>query len=571
MNNTIFKNTFSNIVQKQIQNRKNNLINFNSKSAFILLYSNAQGFQLPLGNYQGDIYNIQNRPKPYIQSVTINNLGDYGMLDRISITWKCTTLQDLQLYQKAYMTPGISVVLQFGWNYKDHSLNLFDKSNWSKANYNHFNQIKASNKGNLYISQGYITNFSWNVNNLGQFICNTQVTSKGAQFFYKDDDYMFLDKLVDAKRKKSLKALIWNMIDYIFVRGTKLTLQSQKQYITLTQIIDNINESLKGKLHIQFKGYFQNLKKKYQNEIIQDSTYPIDLFSTNQYVCFYPLDYRRTSIQLQQFKYIFQNQSTTFLKIKHLLNFINNALLNFTEFTIIKTYIDENNIIHYLILDMNDGYNNKDIYNIKLYKDLIRDISINTELPTELKSLAMYSKQINSQQSLYNKYQKIIYELWGQNDRKYKSSKIIEDIPLKDKMLRHKLFKQVYNIVQKNKKILKYPLYYDPGTVSLPFSIFNILSMIKFKQQQIPLYEMYLNLFVFNKGNTTSKFKRLLPITVNITMDGIQGIEYGQVFKIDYIQNRYFDNAVFVVINVDHSVSHDNWTTNITGRLKINF
>jgi len=62
----------------------------------------------------------------------------------------------------------------------------------------------------------------------------------------------------------------------------------------------------------------------------------------------------------------------------------------------------------------------------------------------------------------------------------------------------------------------------------------------------------------------------MIPIELEITIDGIGGIVPGNAFHVDYIPDRYKEFCVFQAIKVDHSVSGGGWTTTIKGLPRVN-
>ena len=57
----------------------------------------------------------------------------------------------------------------------------------------------------------------------------------------------------------------------------------------------------------------------------------------------------------------------------------------------------------------------------------------------------------------------------------------------------------------------------------------------------------------------------MIPIELEITIDGIGGIVPGNAFHVDYIPDRYKEFCVFQAIKVDHTVGPGGWTTTIKG------
>jgi hypothetical protein len=56
----------------------------------------------------------------------------------------------------------------------------------------------------------------------------------------------------------------------------------------------------------------------------------------------------------------------------------------------------------------------------------------------------------------------------------------------------------------------------------------------------------------------------MFPWDVNFTIDGINGLRYGDVLKFNGLPTRYQANTVFSVISLTHNVSADGiWKTNV--------
>lgn len=93
-------------------------------------------------------------PKPHIESVNISADGDFGSVVRAEVKFTIYTLTDLDLYQ-AFFDPGADLTITWGWN----------KSGGGGGRDGKF--------------QGKIVNFSYNLNSMGGFDCSTQAVGPG--------------------------------------------------------------------------------------------------------------------------------------------------------------------------------------------------------------------------------------------------------------------------------------------------------------------------------------------------------------------------------------------------------
>ena len=54
-----------------------------------------------------------------------------------------------------------------------------------------------------------------------------------------------------------------------------------------------------------------------------------------------------------------------------------------------------------------------------------------------------------------------------------------------------------------------------------------------------------------------------IPLNLSVTLDGINGFRFGDVVTTDYMLPRYEDTVVFTVTKVNHTISGQDWTTQI--------
>ena len=124
------------------------------------------------------------KPMPGIKGVTINYKGSRGALKKASIDWVCYHLDDLERFETFYMTPGIRILVEWGWSVNHNEpLNLMPLDdeilkNPTKVQQEINKRRKAS--GGCYDAMfGYTVNFSWNLRDDMSFDCKTEVTAMG--------------------------------------------------------------------------------------------------------------------------------------------------------------------------------------------------------------------------------------------------------------------------------------------------------------------------------------------------------------------------------------------------------
>ena len=61
-----------------------------------------------------------------------------------------------------------------------------------------------------------------------------------------------------------------------------------------------------------------------------------------------------------------------------------------------------------------------------------------------------------------------------------------------------------------------------------------------------------------------------IPIELSMTIDGVGGLDPGDVFLVDYLPKIYRKYAYFQIFTINHSISTSGWDTKITAKMKLN-
>lgn len=66
----------------------------------------------------------------------------------------------------------------------------------------------------------------------------------------------------------------------------------------------------------------------------------------------------------------------------------------------------------------------------------------------------------------------------------------------------------------------------------------------------------------------------LLPISLGITLDGIEGFEFGNLITTDWLPTKYFDNnqnprISFIITNVTHTITPNDWVTELETQCRL--
>ena len=66
-----------------------------------------------------------------------------------------------------------------------------------------------------------------------------------------------------------------------------------------------------------------------------------------------------------------------------------------------------------------------------------------------------------------------------------------------------------------------------------------------------------------NAGSLVQESRVMIPISVSFTLDGVGGLQVGNLFKVDYLPETYRDFVHFMITKVEHTISTTGWDTSI--------
>ena len=62
-------------------------------------------------------------------------------------------------------------------------------------------------------------------------------------------------------------------------------------------------------------------------------------------------------------------------------------------------------------------------------------------------------------------------------------------------------------------------------------------------------------------GSLLQTVQAPIPVTISMELDGIGGLQVGNVFAVDYLPETYRKYCYFVITKVDHNISTSGWST----------
>ena len=66
-----------------------------------------------------------------------------------------------------------------------------------------------------------------------------------------------------------------------------------------------------------------------------------------------------------------------------------------------------------------------------------------------------------------------------------------------------------------------------------------------------------------NAGSLVQESRVMIPISVSFTLDGVGGLQVGNLFKVDYLPETYRDFVHFMITKIEHTISTTGWDTSV--------
>jgi hypothetical protein len=129
------------------------------------------------------LYDRGIRPMPGITGMSAECKTAYGSLIEATVTFQCWDIKQLEDLELLFMRPGYTVLLEWGWAYSGQQPEFYDILNKSEINFNKtnaelFEQCKKNN-GNYEAILGYVKNYQWSARPDGGYDCTTYIISLG--------------------------------------------------------------------------------------------------------------------------------------------------------------------------------------------------------------------------------------------------------------------------------------------------------------------------------------------------------------------------------------------------------
>ena len=132
---------------------------------------------------------FKHKPCPGVTSISTELSGGEGKFRITTVKWLCWSKEQLEYMTPYFLTPGVSISVEFGWTNFNHTemlpindaakLGVYFKNDNSDNNI--MALIKKSN-GNYDASMGLISDFDFNIRGDGSYDCSTVIKNVGGYF-----------------------------------------------------------------------------------------------------------------------------------------------------------------------------------------------------------------------------------------------------------------------------------------------------------------------------------------------------------------------------------------------------
>jgi hypothetical protein len=550
------------------------------------------------------IYDLdfKNIPNPIFSSLSVYNEGRYGSIRKADITIKLNHINQLNDLESYLLIPGNTVIIEFGLSKYANKLN--DKNPY----YNLKLEEKIFNFKYSYDGSGGIE-FTINAMGEGHFISSLDLNTK------IQSDVISLDKTKEEEnRSNNLLSYIYSLIDNLsqpsfsgydentgicryrvsptWKYETNDDFDSSNNeyiwYITLNGFISIINNYIikprKSNRNILYNGnaissYDENVISADPTEIVFPDKNMGKYNKIDDLIVSYAnfgeipelnkkfkhgnninLGYMLISIDLISdiFEEITNEDEEENVPIRKFFNKLFNSVYensgNIYDLTLIIKENKNDEVIDLEIVDSNyidDSQSNNKPYVFETMNpnNILKTFSIESELPDKM-STAMYiggstSKNINPK----------IYSFFTRDGESYYDPNIPNPFYTVEEWEKLKNDQKIQDI--------KKDIQFYSNKISKNGVENNIKNSLR------SALKSYKNL------NTDAKWNNNLmyPLTLQITLNGIIGFQFGDIITIDYLPKRYLNHKdvkiVFMVTKINHSIEGNEWETSLETQCRI--
>ena len=606
-------------------NNKNSILNHYGKTPWVKIHSCVEpegssdkrieftflGTKINKGGFN-ELFSSMDREQPFrppagVESIEVSLDGNFGSIKKATINMKCWIIEDLQELETLFMTIQGSIVLQWGWSIATGLSNIssIEDEEANIFNNNRLKAIRRDSYGDYDAFVGKICNFNWSGNEENGFDISVEIMSPGdtalnipidtsedneessIRVFFDEEWNDILDKGVGMSNVEMYEAA-----EFIKKDNRYVSIGYIEDHILKRFLLNNIStefNSIESRIGMHPKlrsmtpdicvlpgNESYNIVKSQHSKRVAESCWESDYIGIP----------RNILVDSEVIKNAFMNASTLKDAMDDLFSKINHACLDFFELGYeIPEGEDKVKIIDikYVKDKPKDILDKCHIFNILNRNTVVRSYSMSSNIPDSFKTAAM----MGSSKAGVNSGDTIIGELYNNCIDTYKkyldkqkpsgteTNSPTDGGPIKIENPRGNFFTHLFTRKKSSKEWADIHKKEDEKDVEKAMKD-NFKSPVS--ENIWKVYRDILN----EKGTDKSKFKknpslnnRIIPIEMSIVIDGISGLEYGNTFIVDNLPKRYYKGpsgpnyTYFQIIDLKHNISKDDWTTEITGLMRL--
>jgi hypothetical protein len=553
------------------------------------------------------------RPPAGVESINVELDGNFGSIKKATIIMKCWTLEDLKNIEELFMTIQGGVVLQWGWSTDKGVSHIASPENEKEFIFNNdkLKEARSQSDGDYDAFVGKVHNFSWSGNEENGFDMSIEIMSPGDTALNiplsdsEDEDDSTIRIFFDEEWKDTLnkgskdsKLEIYEAADFWFKDNIYVSIGYIEDYLIQRFTTSNISTQFNSTnvtigMHPKLRSMqpdvcvlpgnksYNTVKGQHSSKTAPSCWRDEDDWTGNP---------RNILIDSNVVKDAFMNATTVKDAINTILEKINYSCLDYFDLGLeIPDGEDLIKIIDtkYTERPAKEVFESESTYKFYLLarNSIVRSYTMNTSIPDSFKTAAMMGNSKVGE----NTGDTIIGQLYNNMDDTYKEyldKKAIERKP-KDESAGEETAKKLsakisnpergwwYNLWTKNKAREEWAEI--EGTKSELAAEKALKDDFKDPVNE-RLWKACKKLLtsggesIEKERNNQMINNRIIPVELSVTIDGVSGLEYGNTFTVDNLPERYYrakNYVYFQIIDIKHNVSKDDWSTEITGLMRL--
>ncbi len=520
------------------------------------------------------------RPIAGITNLSCNYVGEYGSTRSATIKWVCWSFEDLEKLTPLFMTHGKTVVIEFGWSTGDKAqvTGIDPKSIcdvWKSSGIVREKVIDA--KGNFDAMIGLVKGWNWSIRDDGGIDCTTDIVAHGSNALdksispaddQKDGDRQtmmgFVDNLYQiledeygkewtgkdgaaSKFNSNENAWVsWGFIEDEII-SKHLSIESKGAKLPVMKSVSYDDEGKNPKPSLV---YYPKAIDTTKGDIIDvKAGKPFSSFK-NEENNGAPL--RNLAIFVEVVKTAFAEATTLQDVLENLFNEINKGACNIWDFRVVQ---HEEKPGEFGVIDSNWTKNTAKDMKDKAFvfptwqrDSIVRDQTMDASLPDAQAITVMYGA--NNPKDDKADDEDISFQ---------EGAKVLAEESPKDKCLDGgKKAPDAGEIKQDNDSGIEVSTT-DPEQQKNK----GLKNERKPKEESTktkPSSETK-DICAKVRKNFKKDISMLYPISLELTVDGIAGIEWGNAVHTAFIPKVYKDKVVFQVTAVNHTLGPEDWET----------